>query len=107
MKEGEPQVAEESAAFGEGERVAEERPGDADKAKSDVGHHHGIEGVFCSDHAAVEESEGRRHHQHHRGGDQHPCGVGRAQGRHGHRLYHFLIPSAIADCGPTALRTAD
>ena len=86
MEEGEAQIAQQSTAFGERERVADDRPGDADEAERDVGHHHRIESVLGSDHAAVEEAKGRGHHQHHGGGDQHPCGVGRADGGHGHTL---------------------
>src|SRR5215212_9928908 len=94
MKEGESQIAEESTTFGKGERVAEEGPRNADEAKGDVRHHHGIERIFRSNQAPVEESEGGRHHQHHCGGDQHPCGVCLT---HGEGVYCF--PFSSASCG--------
>ena len=73
------------------ERVADEGPRDPDEAERDVAHHHGVERVLGSHQSAVEESEGGSHHQHHCGGDQHPCCVGGVYGAHADRLYGKLV----------------
>ncbi len=71
----------EGRALGEGEAVAEERPGHADEAQGGDAHHHGVEGVLGAHEAAVEERQRRRHQQHQRGRNEHPGRVGRDESR--------------------------
>ena len=73
--------AHEGRALGEGEAVAEERPGHADEAQRGDAHHHGVEGVLGAHEAPVEERQRRRHQQHQRGRNEHPGRVGRDESR--------------------------
>ena len=59
----------------EGERVADERPDDADEAHREEAVHDRGEHVLRRDHAAVEQGEPRCHEQHQCRRDQHPRGV--------------------------------
>ncbi|MPM11237.1 hypothetical protein SDC9_57576 [bioreactor metagenome] len=57
-------------------RVPEEHPEHSDPGKGGERHHHHVQRVLRTGHAAVEEGErGCRHQQHQRGTDQYPGGV--------------------------------
>ena len=75
------EVTDEGVPGAERQRVADQRPQDADEAERDDAHHHRVEGVLRADETTVEERECRRHQEHQRRGDQHPRGVGRVDGR--------------------------
>jgi hypothetical protein len=77
------EIAGQARSVGECERITDERPGDADESDRDIAHHHGVERILCPHHSTVKESQRRCHHEHQRGGYQHPRSVGRAHGIHG------------------------
>ena len=66
----------------ERERVADQRPGDADNGERTHTHHHRVERVLGADETAVEEAGSRSHEQHECGADQHPRGVCRYDDGH-------------------------
>jgi len=83
IEERESQPADPARTAAERERVADDRPRQADEPERSEAHHDGIERVLRANHPAVEESEGRRHDQHHRSRDEHPGCVCRADGFYG------------------------
>ena len=60
------------SARGKGQRITQQRPRHRHRAEGDEAHHHRVERVLRSHHAAVEESQRRRHQEHERRGHQHP-----------------------------------
>ena len=75
VHERELEVADEAVALAEGERVADQRPGDAGDREGGEAHHEGVEGVLGAHQAGVEDAEPDRHQQDERGRDEHPGGV--------------------------------
>ena len=92
------EVAHDRRALGEGEAVAEQRPGDTHEAERRDAHHHGVEGVLGAHQASVEKRQRRRHQQHERGGDEHEGHVG----RNDHRCVQE--PTSCLGCPPDDAR---
>ena len=98
-----PEPADQRAFAVEGERVADQGPGDGrDRDRGDA-HHEGVEGVLGADQAGVEEAERRRHHQDERRRGQHPGGIARVD-RGGHHLTTGV--TAAWSVSPVRMRTA-
>ncbi len=90
---GEP--ADEAVAGSEGQAVAEQGPGDADRAQGGEAHHHGVERVFGADQAAVEKRQRRGHQEDHGGGDDHPGGIRRRDRWSGKRAIHLFARLSV------------
>ena len=93
------QVADIGVAVAERQAVADDDPDHRDDAGDGEALHHGGEHVLLADHAGVEQRQaGDGHHQHQRGGGQHPGGIagvdlrafvlGQRAGRQGDRPQH-------------------
>ena len=84
--------AEPGSVADKGQRIAERHPEDRDHRDRRQRLRHGREHVLLAHHAGVEQRQARdRHHQHQRGGDDHPGGVGGVDGRRfgeGRRCQH-------------------
>ena len=76
VEEEAAEAADEAAAVGEGERIADDHPQHRDQAGDAEALHHGGEDVHLAHHAGVEQRQARHGHQQHQGRrGQHPGGV--------------------------------
>ena len=70
------QAADEAAAAGEGQAVADDHPEHRHQAGDAEALRHGVEQVHLAHHAGVEQRQaGNRHHQHQGSAGQHPSGI--------------------------------
>ena len=103
------EAADQAAVAVEGERVADQRPGDGRDGDRGDAHHEGVERVLRAHQPGVEEPERRRHQQDERGRDEHPGGVAGVDlsGCGDRQAHHFATGVTAAwSVSPVRMRTA-